>query len=109
LLNVLNLKSGKLSTKLRCHGVNAAFSQFSLTAIKTSKYSNNQYYSVHPIIKVLYKLIIILNTIFLFLTDKHFGIAIDLEYFFKKPIIFGDFIKASMLTTFDDYKAFTVF
>ncbi|ELK07669.1 Dynein heavy chain 6, axonemal [Pteropus alecto] len=27
--------------------------------------------------------------------DKHFGIAIDLEYFLSKPIIFGDFIKAN--------------
>uniref|UniRef100_A0A8B7WIF1 Dynein heavy chain 6, axonemal n=1 Tax=Castor canadensis TaxID=51338 RepID=A0A8B7WIF1_CASCN len=27
------------------------------------------------------------------MANKHFGIAIDLEYFFKKPIIFGDFIK----------------
>ncbi|KAH0505566.1 Dynein heavy chain 6, axonemal [Microtus ochrogaster] len=25
--------------------------------------------------------------------DKHFGIAIDLEYFLSRPIIFGDFIK----------------
>uniref|UniRef100_A0A8C8W0I7 Dynein, axonemal, heavy chain 6 n=1 Tax=Peromyscus maniculatus bairdii TaxID=230844 RepID=A0A8C8W0I7_PERMB len=27
------------------------------------------------------------------MANKHFGIAIDLEYFLKKPIIFGDFIK----------------
>uniref|UniRef100_A0A2K6FZX0 Dynein axonemal heavy chain 6 n=1 Tax=Propithecus coquereli TaxID=379532 RepID=A0A2K6FZX0_PROCO len=28
---------------------------------------------------------------------KHFGIAIGLEYFLNKPIIFGDFIKVSMI------------
>uniref|UniRef100_G3T3T9 Dynein axonemal heavy chain 6 n=1 Tax=Loxodonta africana TaxID=9785 RepID=G3T3T9_LOXAF len=29
------------------------------------------------------------------MANKHFGIAIDLEYFLNKPIIFGDFIKAN--------------